>query len=89
MININIDFEIEFNSPVFTDFSGEIQKRLGESQDDRDFSPKELADKIPNKAWKQLIKELTFADPVLKIYPRGSPIFLSITEEELMCDHLR
>lgn len=81
-ISVDADFEIEFDSPVFARFRGEIQKRIGESWDDRDFSPNELAGKIPSVAWKQLIRDLLLVDPILKIYPKGSLIPECISEEQ-------
>ncbi|GEM_PF-3968429 len=71
-INVEVDFEIDFNSPLFAEFRDDIKQRIGNSLNDRDFSPKELASKITSSTWKQTIRDLSFAQPVLNIYPKDS-----------------
>ncbi len=73
-MSVNADFEIDFNSPLFEEFKNDIKQRIGNSWNDRGFSPEELANKIKSPAWKQTIRDLTFAEPVLNIYPKGSVV---------------
>jgi len=80
-VSIDIDFSIPLTADIFTNLRNQIHKRLGISNDDRDFDLKTFNNLIPNdKTWQDIAHKLVYVNPVIMIYPKGVDVPKCIIE---------